>query len=145
MKKRRPHTIPLTEQALALLEILKPHSGHREYVFPADRNPRTHASSQTANMALKRMGFQDRLVSHGMRSMTSTILNEHGWDPELIEAALAHVDKDEVRSAYNRTDYIERRRPMMAWWIEHIQKAATGNLSASSINQTRDHNVVPIR
>lgn len=145
MKKRRPHTIPLTEQALALLETLKPLSGHREYVFPADRNPRTHANSQTANMALKRMGFQDRLVSHGMRSMASTILNEHGWDPELIEVALAHVDKDEVRSAYNRADYIERRRPMMAWWSEHIQKAATGNLSASAINQTRDHNVVPIR
>ena len=145
MKKRRPHTIPLTEQALALLEALKSLSGHREYVFPADRNPRTHANSQTANMALKRMGFQDRLVSHGMRSMASTILNEHGWDPELIEVALAHVDKDEVRSAYNRADYIERRRPMMAWWSEHIQKAATGNLSASAINQTRDHNVVPIR
>ena len=145
MKKRRPHTIPLTEQALGLLETLKPHSGHREYVFPADRNPRTHANSQTANMALKRMGFQDRLVSHGMRSMASTILNEHGWDPELIEVALAHIDKDEVRSAYNRADYIERRLPMMAWWSEHIQKAATGNLSASAINQTRDHNVVPIR
>ena len=58
MKKRRPHIIPLTEQALARLETLKSHSGHREYVFPADRNPRTHANSQTANMALKRMGFQ---------------------------------------------------------------------------------------
>ncbi|KAA0981426.1 integrase domain-containing protein [Pseudomonas sp. ANT_J28] len=145
MKKRRPHTIPLTEQALALLETLKPHSGHREYVFPADRNPRTHANSQTPNMALKRMGFQDRLVSHGMRSMASTILNEHGWDPELIEVALAHVDKDEVRSAYNRADYIERRRPMMAWWSEHIQKAATGSLSAAAINDTRNCNVVPIR
>ncbi|ETK15233.1 site-specific recombinase, phage integrase family protein [Pseudomonas sp. FH4] len=145
MKKRRPHTIPLTDQALSLLETLKQLSGNREYVFPSDRNPRTHANSQTANMALKRMGFQDRLVSHGLRSMASTILNEYGWDPELIEVALAHVDKDEVRSAYNRTDYIERRRPMMAWWSEHIQKAATGSLSASAINQTRDRNVVPIR
>ncbi|WP_223448151.1 integrase domain-containing protein [Pseudomonas sp. BF-R-19] len=145
MKKRRPHAIPLTEQALALLTTLKPHSGHREYVFPADRDPRTHANSQTANMALKRMGFQDRLVSHGLRSMASTILNEHGWDPELIEVALAHVDKDEVRSAYNRADYIERRRPMMVWWSEYIQKAATGNLSASAINVSRDRNVVPIR
>ena len=145
MKKRRPHIIPLTEHAFSLLETLKSHSGHREYVFPSDRNPRTHANSQTANMALKRMGFQDRLVSHGMRSMASTILNEHGWDPELIEVALAHVDKDEVRSAYNRADYIERRRPMMAWWSEHIQKAATGSLSASAINQTRDRKVVPIR
>lgn len=145
MKKRRPHSIPLSDQAMSLLEILKSHSGHREYVFPADRNPRTHANSQTANMALKRMGFQDRLVSHGMRSMASTILNEHGWDPELIEVALAHVDKDEVRSAYNRADYIERRRPMMAWWSEYILKASTGNLSASAMNVARDRNVVPIR
>lgn len=80
-------------------------------------------------MALKRMGFEGRLVSHDMRSMASTILNEHGWDPEFIEVALAHVDKDEVRSAYNRADCIKRRRPMMDWWNEHIQEAATGNLS----------------
>ena len=125
MKKRRPHTIPLTDQALSLLETLKQLSGNREYVFPSDRNPRTHANSQTANMALKRMGFQDRLVSHGMRSMASTILNENGWDPELVEVALAHVDKDEVRSAYNRAEYIERRRPMMAWmdWRQRRQPA----------------------
>lgn len=133
MKKRRKHIIPLTQQALELLEAIKPFSGHREYVFPADRNPRTHCNSQTANMALKRMGFAGRLVSHGLRSMASTILNEHGWDSELIEVALAHVDKDEVRSAYNRADYIERRRPMMKWWSEHIQTAATGSLSMSAI------------
>ncbi len=96
-------------------------------------------------MALKRMGFEGRLVSRGMHSMASNILNEHGLDTELIEVALAHVDKDEVRSAYNRADYIERRRPMMAWWSEHIQKAATGSLSAAAINDTRNCNVVPIR
>ncbi|WP_122425041.1 integrase domain-containing protein [Pseudomonas viridiflava] len=145
MKKRRPHAIPLTEHALALLETIKPYSGHREFVFPADRDPRTHCNSQTANMALKRMGFEGRLVSHGMRSMASTILNEQGWDPELIEVALAHVDKDEVRSAYNRADYIERRRPMMAWWSDHIQEAATGNLSVSAIREKRDSKVVSIR
>ena len=145
MKKRRIHIVPLTDQALALLEAIKPYSGHREYVFPADRNPRTHCNSQTANMALKRMGFEGRLVSHGMRSMASTTLNEHGWDPELIEVALAHVDKDEVRSAYNRADYIERRRPMMAWWSEHIQEAATGNMSVSAITENRDRKVVSIR
>ena len=145
MKKRRTHMIPLTEQALALLEAIKPYSGNREYVFPADRNPRTHCNSQTANMALKRMGFEGRLVSHGMRSMASTILNEHGWDPEMIEVALAHVDKDEVRSAYNRADYIERRRPTMAWWSEHIQRAATGNLSVAALAESRAQKVVPIR
>jgi len=144
MKKRRIHIVPLTDQALALLEAIKPYSGHREYVFPADRDPRTHCNSQTANMALKRMGFEGRLVSHGMRSMASTILNEHGWDPELIEVALAHVDKDEVRSAYNRAEYIERRRPMMDWWSEHIQKAATGNMSVSAMTENRDRKIVSV-
>lgn len=138
MKKRRIHVIPLTEHAIALLETIKPYSGHREYVFPADRDPRDHCNSQTANMALKRMGFEGRLVSHGMRSIASTILNEHGWESELIEVALAHVDKDGVRSTYNKADYIERRRPMMIWWSEHIQHAATGSLSMSAIQKTRD-------
>lgn len=71
--------------------------------------------------------------------MASTILNEHGWEwePELIAVALAHVDKDEVRSACNRADYIERRRPMKARWSDHIQKAATGNLSVSATNQEK--------
>ena len=134
--------MPLTQQALAVVEAVRPYSGHREFVFPADRNPRTHCNSQTANMALKRMGFEGRLVSHGMRSIASTTLNEHGFDPELIEVALAHVDKNEVRSAYNRADYVERRRPMMAWWSEHIQNAATGSLSVAA---DTPRNVVPIR
>ncbi|SDR68212.1 Integrase [Halopseudomonas litoralis] len=145
MKKRRPHTIPLSRQALAILEALKPYSGHREYVFPADRNPRDHCNSQTANMALKRMGFGGRLVSHGMRSLASTTLNEQGFDPELIEVALAHVDKDEVRSAYNRADYIERRRPMMEWWSRHIQQAATGSLSVAAFSEAQGRKVVSIR
>lgn len=144
MKKRRAHTVPLTEQALAVLEAVKPYSGHREYVFPADRDPRDHCNSQTANMALKRMGFARRLVSHGMRSIASTTLNEKGFEPELIEVALAHVDKDEVRSAYNRADYIERRRPMMEWWSEHIQQAATGSLSVAALNEAQLRKVVPI-
>jgi len=96
-------------------------------------------------MTLKRIGFEGRLVSHGMRSMASTFLNEHGWEPELIEVALAHVDKDEVCSVYNRAAIIERRRPMMAWWSEHIQEAATGNLSVSAITEKRDSKVVSIR
>lgn len=145
MKKRRPHTVPLTPQALALLEAIKPYSGHREYVFPSDRNPREHCNSQTANMALKRMGFAGRLVSHGMRSIASTTLNEHGFDPELIEVALAHVDKDEVRSAYNRADYVERRRLMMEWWSTHIQQAATGSLSIAATTKDFHRKVVPIR
>lgn len=142
MKKRRPHIVPLTDHALAILETVKPYSGQREFVFPADRNPRTHCNSQTANMAIKRMGFTGRLVSHGMRSIASTILNEEGFDPELIEVALAHVDKNEVRAAYNRADYVDRRRTMMGWWSNHIEKAATGSLSVVTFSERK---VVPIR
>ncbi|RAS59326.1 integrase [Vibrio diazotrophicus] len=137
MKKRREHRIPLTEQMLALLEVIKPISGHREYIFPSDRDPKKPCNSQTANMALKRMGFAGRLVSHGLRSLASTTLNEQGFDRDLIEASLAHVDDNQVRSAYNRTDYLERRRPMMSWWSGHIEEAAKGSLSVTGTKQLK--------
>ncbi|MFT6201774.1 MAG: integrase [Granulosicoccus sp.] len=132
MKKRRTHTIPLSEQAIALLDVMQSISGHREYVFPADRDPKKHIHEQTANMALTRMGFKGRLVAHGLRSIASTTLNEQGFAPDIIEAALAHLDKNEVRRAYNRAEYIAQRRTMMAWWSNHIEEAATGNMSLSS-------------
>ncbi len=137
MKKRREHRIPLTEHMIELLEVIKPISGHREYVFPSDRDPKKPCNSQTANMALKRMGFAGRLVSHGLRSLASTTLNEQGFDRDLIEAALAHVDDNQVRSAYNRTDYLDRRRPMMCWWSGYIEEAAKGSLSVTGTKQLK--------
>lgn len=137
MKKKRPHTVPLSTQALALLDVMKPISGKKEFVFPSDRIPKHHVNEQTANMALKRMGFEKRLVAHGMRSIASTTLNEQGFDPDVIEAALAHVDSNEVRAAYNRSEYLQRRRVMMDWWSNHIEEAATGNMSLSTSNISR--------
>ncbi len=137
MKKRREHRIPLTEQAIELLDVMKPISGHREFIFPSDRDPKKPCNSQTANMALKRMGFAGRLVSHGLRSLASTTLNEQGFEADLIEAALAHVDDNQVRSAYNRTDYLERRKPMMCWWSGHIEEAAKGSLSVTGTKQLK--------
>ncbi|ABM03398.1 phage integrase family protein [Psychromonas ingrahamii 37] len=137
MKKRREHVVPLTDQALTLLETMRPISGHREYLFPSDRNPRTHANSETANTALRRMNFGGRLVSHGLRSIASTTLNEQGFEADLVEAALAHVGDNQVRNAYNRTDYLERRRPMMYWWSEHIEKASQGNLSVTGFKSLK--------
>ncbi len=137
MKKRVPHTVPLTHQALALLEAMKPISAHLEHIFPADRNPRDHTHEQTANMALKRMGFGGRLVSHGLRSLASTTLNEQGFDADLIEVALAHRDKNSVRAAYNRAEYIERRRPMMAWWSDHIEDASRGSATITGHRHLR--------
>lgn len=137
MKKRREHRIPLTEQMLALLEVMKPISGHREFIFPSDRDPKKPCNSQTANMALKRMGFAGRLVSHGLRSLASTTLNEQGFEPDLIESALAHVDDNQVRNAYNRTDYLERRKPMMVWWSENIENASKGSLPVTWTKQLK--------
>lgn len=129
MKKRREHRVPLTKQMLALLEEIKPISSHRPFVFPADRNPLKSIHEQTANTALTRMGFKDRTTAHGLRALASTTLNAQGYDADVIEAALAHVDRDQVRSAYNRTDYLKRRATMMQWWSDHIEQASYGNLS----------------
>ena len=102
MKKRQSHSVPLTPQTLSLLTVMKPISGHRKHIFPGDRHPDRHAHNQTANTALKRMGFAGELVSHGLRALASTVLNEQGFDYDIIESALAHVDKNSVRQAYNR-------------------------------------------
>ncbi|KGA38923.1 MULTISPECIES: integrase domain-containing protein [Pectobacterium] len=133
MKMKREHIIPLSEQALGILEVMKPISKHRDYVFPGYRNPLEPMNSQTANMALKRMGFKDMLVAHGMRAIASTILNEKGFPPDVIEAALAHIDTNEVRRAYNRAQYLEQRREMMAWWGEHVESASYGKTSIISV------------
>ncbi|WP_042062517.1 integrase domain-containing protein [Aeromonas allosaccharophila] len=129
MKMDRPHRVPLTSQALSLLERMKPISGHRPYVFPGYRDPLGHINNQSANAALKRLGYGGRLVAHGLRSLGSTTLNEQGFNPDAIEAALSHSDENEIRRAYNRTDYFEQRVIMMNWWSNHIEQASQGNLS----------------
>ena len=129
---RREHTITLNKQAMALLSIMKPISGHREHIFPSLKPPySTPMSSQTANMAIKRMGYKDKLVAHGLRALASTILNEQGFDPNVIEAALAHVDINSVRRAYNRATYVEQRRIMLDWWGDFVEQASKGNVSLS--------------
>lgn len=132
MKMKIEHTVPLSPQALAILAIIKPLSGDREYIFPADRQPNKPSNAQTANKALQRMGFKGRLVAHGMRSIASTTLNEQGFEGDLIESALAHQEQNEVRKAYNRTQYLERRKPLMYWWSQHIENAITGKTTESN-------------
>jgi integrase len=142
MKKKKPHVVPLSPQCIELLSLMKPISSRSDYVFPSDRNLRTHTHSQTTNMALKRMGFQNQLVAHGLRALASTTLNEQGFDGDIIESALAHIGDNEVRNAYNRSEYIQRRIPVMNWWSEHIEQAANGNMSLSgkrSLKLVNDH------
>lgn len=126
MKMKKEHSVPLTPQSIAILEMMQQVSADREFVFCADNNPNKHCNSETANKALHRIGYKGKLVSHGMRSIFSTCMNQYGFDFDVIEAALAHSPKDEVRSAYNRTDYLTRRRALMEWWSLYIESAATG-------------------
>jgi integrase len=132
MKMKVKHTVPLTQQVLNLLELVKPLTGERKYIFPADRHPNQPSGSERANKALQRIGFKGRLVAHGMRSLASTTLNEKGFDGDVIEAALAHQEENEVRRAYNRSKYLERRQKLMYWWSEHIEQAQFGKLNKST-------------
>jgi len=116
MKSKREHVVPLSPQALEILEVMKPISVHRKHVFPSRSDPKQPMNSQTANAALKRIGYGGKLVAHGLRSIASTVLNEAGFNPDVIEAALAHSDKNEVRRAYNRSTYLKKRRELMNWW-----------------------------
>lgn len=91
MKKGRPHSIPLTEQTLALLEIIDSITFGSEFIFPADKTHTKHINKETANKALQDIGFQGRQTSYGLRALASTTLNEQGFDVDVIEAALSHV------------------------------------------------------
>jgi integrase len=132
MKSKRIHTIPLSKQVMELLEYLHPISGHKQYLYPSVKNPQSHANSETVNTALKRNGFKNVIVSHGFRALFSTTCNEQGFDVDVIEAALAHLDPNLTRRSYNRSDYFEKRRIMMQWWSDHIQKASQGDMSMIS-------------
>jgi len=120
MKAKREHIVPLSSHALEILEMMKPISANREYVFPSRNDPKKAMNSQTANAALKRIGYGGKLVAHGLRSIASTALNEAGFNPDVIEASLAHTDKNQVRRAYNRSTYLKNRVSLMTWWGEFV-------------------------
>ncbi|MCS3609024.1 integrase domain-containing protein [Erwinia rhapontici] len=120
MKAKREHIVPLSPQAIEILEVMKPISAHREYVFPSRNDPKQPMNSQTANAALKRIGYGGKLVAHGLRSIASTAMNEASLNSDVIEAALAHIEKNEVRRAYNRSTYLEKRKELMSWWGNFI-------------------------
>ncbi|MEN4769526.1 integrase domain-containing protein [Duffyella gerundensis] len=122
MKAKREHIIPLSPQALDILKVMSAISINREHVFPSRNDPKKPMNSQTANAALKRIGYGGKLVAHGMRSIASTALNEHGFNADVIEAALAHTDKNEVRRAYNRSTYLKKRVELMNWWADFAMK-----------------------
>jgi integrase len=125
-KMKTEHLVPLSTQALALLNRMLPISGGRDLVFPSALYPGKPLSENTLNGALVRMGYEGIATAHGMRTLFSTCANEAGWRGELIEKQLAHEERDEVRGAYNRAAYLEERAKLMQWWADYLDRLRIG-------------------
>ena len=124
MKMRSAHIVPLSPQALAVVEELRPLTGQFDLLFPSQRDQQRPISENTLLYALYRLGYHKRATVHGFRALASTILNETGFRPDVIERQLAHVERNKVRAAYHRSEYLEERRKMMDWWGTCIESMA---------------------
>lgn len=124
--KGRVHKITLSRQALALLREIKKLSEGKIYLFPSMKNPQSHVNTQTANSAIKRMGYKGKLVAHGLRAIASTYLNEKGYDSELIEVALSHMKSDRIKAAYDRGERLEQRFKLLQVWGDFIEECSQG-------------------
>lgn len=120
MKMRRSHLVPLSTQALDLLNELKMMTGNYRYVFPGRNDPNKPMSEASINQVIKRIGYGGRLTGHGFRHTMSTILHEKGFDSAWIEIQLAHVDKNSIRGTYNHAQYLEKRSSMIQWYNDYI-------------------------
>lgn len=119
MKMRHPHEVPLSKQALAVLDEVWSYSDHASLVFPSIRSNRRPLSENSMNAALRRLGYtKDEVTAHGFRATASTILNSRGYDSDVIEAVLAHQDRNTVRRAYNRSKYWPQRVALMQDWAD---------------------------
>jgi integrase len=127
MKMREEHIVPLSPQAVAILRELHPLTSRGRFVFPGERSPTRPMSENTVNAALRRMGFdKDTMTGHGFRALASTRLNELGWAPDVIERQLAHAERNKVRAAYNRAQYLTERRKMMQAWADYLDGLRAG-------------------
>ena len=129
MKNGIGHIVPLSRQAIAILEGLKPVTGHHEFVF-ANIGSKKPLSEGAARKALARLGFLDQITPHGFRHMASTRLNEMGFNSDWIERQLAHKDPNATRTAYNHAEYLEQRAEMVQAWADYLDglKAQSGIL-----------------
>ncbi len=125
MKMKAPHVVPLSRQSIEVLEKLKALNGGYELVFPGVR-PAIPMSKNTVLFALYRMGYRGRMTGHGFRAVASTILNEMGFDADVIERQLAHAERNKVRAAYHRAEYLPERRKMMQQWADYLDSKKAG-------------------
>jgi len=134
MKMRTPHIVPLSRQALQILEEVRRFNGSYRYVFVSPVSTIKPLSENTLNMGLKRLGFGDKMVSHGFRHTASTMLHEnisiHGFHSEIIERQMAHAERNGVKAAYNHAEYLPERTKLMQWWADYLDKLRQGAINA---------------
>jgi integrase len=121
MKMRSPHTVPLSHQAIAILNRLKILYGDKGLVFQGIHYPEKPLSENTMLYALYRIGYHSQATMHGFRALFSTICNEAGFNPDAIERQLAHREKNTVRAAYHRSEYLQDRFKIVQWWADYLQ------------------------
>ena len=131
MKAKRPHIVPLSDQAIKIIEELKKISGDGEYLFPSANSKTRCMSDMSLLGALRRMGYtSEEMTAHGFRAMASTNLEQLGYDSRLIEIQLAHSDKDQVRAAYKRETHLLKlaeRKQMMQSWSDYLDTLRNKN------------------
>jgi integrase len=128
MKQRKPHAVPLSRQAIAILRDIQSLTGRGRYVFPSVRSRERPMSENTVNGALRRLGYTgSEMTAHGFRSTASSLLNESNlWNPDAIERALSHADANQVRRAYNHSPYWPERVEMAQWWSDYLDSLRAG-------------------
>ena len=127
MKMRRSHTVPLSTQVIDILREQHKSTSEKEFIFFSAASACKHISNGTVLMGLRRLGYKNRMTGHGFRTLASTILNEKGCAPDVIERQLAHEDTDKIRSAYNRAEYLLERKKMMQEYANYLDSVARGN------------------
>ncbi|WP_434924909.1 tyrosine-type recombinase/integrase [Enterobacter asburiae] len=132
MKMKRPHLVPLSTQALEIVQQLKVITGQYPLVFPGRNDPRKTMSEASINQVFKRIGYKGKVTGHGFRHTMSTILHEEGFNTAWIETQLAHVDKNSIRGTYNHAKYLEGRRDMMQWYADYISQFGKSKLIHAS-------------
>ncbi|WP_320740106.1 tyrosine-type recombinase/integrase [Enterobacter sp. 241F3] len=126
MKMRHPHIIPLSTQALTIIEQIRAMTGQFPLLFPGRNDPSKTMSEASINQVFKRIGYTGRVTGHGFRHTMSTVLHEQGYNTAWIETQLAHVDKNAIRGTYNHAQYLDGRREMLQWYADYMASLEKG-------------------
>ena len=120
MKMDSEHYVPLSDEVIELFREIQDINGHREYVFASPQRVKQPISTNAMIQVIYRMGYKGKATVHGFRSTASTYLNEAGYNPDAIERQLSHAERNQVRAAYNRGEYLEERKQLLKHWSQYI-------------------------